>query len=122
MINANELRIGNWISVNGSHGTVNAPYLVEIVRKNNLWIKLSDGIPLTTEILEKCGLVNSHALKERFNDGFWTKQGFATEIGYITTDDYYEFEINGIVRPLKYLHQLQNLYFALTGNELEYKP
>lgn len=32
-----------------------------------------------------------------------------------------DFEGNIISAPLKYVHQLQNLYFALTGEELEIK-
>tara|TARA_R110000803_G_scaffold35405_8_gene76622 strand:- start:10881 stop:11252 length:372 start_codon:yes stop_codon:yes gene_type:complete len=33
-------------------------------------------------------------------------------------DNYY----NTVLAELKYVHQLQNLYFALTGEELEYTP
>lgn len=33
---------------------------------------------------------------------------------------YFEFNIEEISKEIKYVHQLQNLYFALTGSELQY--
>lgn len=47
----------------------------------------------------------------------------------IKTDEYEFIEfnsvllcwVNGTKKPIKYVHQLQNLYFALTQKELKYK-
>jgi len=74
------------------------------------------GIPLTEEILLKCGFENKHKNLFTFKDLieiiFWNDEdviGFNVWI-YPTTPKKME--------NVKYLHQLQNLYFALTQNEL----
>ena len=73
-------------------------------------------IPLTEEILLKCGFVEKHK--------WFYKENFI--LGYTTTDDNLqaEYKFAGVegdwkMIDIKYLHQLQNLYFALTGQELE---
>ena len=69
-------------------------------------------IPLTPEILEKCGFKFNHYAytydlaevslsQNEFEPVVWV-EGRRLEIG----------------RPIKSVHQLQNLYFALTGEEL----
>lgn len=64
---------------------------------------MAEGIPLTPEILEKCGFVQTSAAT--FGNGI---------IGiYFGEGEYFYNHGKG-----KYLHQLQNLYFALTGEEL----
>jgi len=61
-------------------------------------------IQLTPEILEKCGLINNKIFPE---------------IEYFTlVDGSLHFEDRYTCVDVKYLHQLQNLYFALTGVEL----
>jgi hypothetical protein len=120
---ANELRIGNWF-----------------IEKGN--VKQFDGdfyhllgctpIPLTTNWLEKFGF-------EKNKDKRWMKgksryaifyfEYYATgenncmwRIEYHDTDygrnEYKDCNQWGDV--IKYVHQLQNLYFALTGEELTY--
>lgn len=67
-------------------------------------------IPLTEEILLKCGLEYQ---RPDFIKGSFAIRDF--DGGYIY--------LNGLDGGLiyEYLHQLQNLYFALTGEELEVK-
>lgn len=74
-------------------------------------------IPLTPEILKKkCGF--------EYDNNYYEKDNLAMSLylsdSFIATSLWvpYEFEIE---TKLKYLHQLQNLYFALTGEELEVK-
>jgi hypothetical protein len=137
MIQANELRIGNWlafrdvytqvasISKNGIDG-----FPDEMYPHNIVWDSLDEykPIPLTPEILEKAGFKivedasnwrskKTHKIYSLdgnednfsvgvYNDfiGWWDKR----------IDDYFsEFW------ETKHLHQLQNLYFALTNKELD---
>lgn len=74
----------------------------------------ANGIPLTQEILEKCGF-------ELFPWG-WVKKS-TKDFGIRLQVKSFSYEVSGNNPvPLQYLHQLQNLYFALTGEELEIKP
>lgn len=74
----------------------------------------ADPIPLTAEILEKAGFEpldygsrdTSYYIPERDNDFF---------LRYYVLEDVVRHE----GKEIKYLHQLQNLYFALTGEELK---
>lgn len=125
---AKELRIGNWVRYDGWHPDLVAknrpiiPYDTQIE-----YIELDDYegedvyvigsthirafidsyslIPLTEEWLIKFGF-------ERWNDvyNFYHKlNGVEIENGNIYV---------GHGNEIKYVHQLQNLYFALTGEEL----
>ena len=83
------------------------------------------GISLTEEILLKCGFIKTeeyYAANEE-NIDVYTKGSF--DVAFIDNeyklwieideDSYYNFAWTKI----KYVHQLQNLYFTLTGQELE---
>jgi len=121
MINANELRIGNWyVNQWGEYLQVDA----DLFGADNLET-YANPIPITAEILEKCGFV--------FGATSSTMWGIKDSDG-----DWLEFEgiFNGILEPYmyytganisqkakpKHLHQLQNLYYSLTNEELIYKP
>lgn len=77
-----------------------------------------ESIPLTEEVLLKCGA-----------DSNWLiGLGGDHSIGVSLDADYYDncFIRNfrqkyRLLHGIKHLHQLQNLYFALTGKELEIK-
>ena len=132
MIKANELRVGNIVSAPVLPRSENKCYhvITNIGDNYACMINLPDGfsqlmpfediepIPLTGEILWKCGF---------FNDGSY----FSIKIGecYLTIDKYdfswtigISYEANGTFLKIKYLHQLQNLYFAMSGEELNFKP
>lgn len=103
MIPANELRIGNWVKISQHQTTVS-----HIMGDEDFF----EPIPLTPQILEKCWFrlhkdlvyIYKHHARIRI-----TKQ--------------LELLLDGnLWVELKYLHQLQNLYFALTGEELNYTP
>lgn len=74
-------------------------------------------VPLTPEILEKCGAVKV--------EGEWQFKVAicALWISFRFHASHCYSEIGGIYLggQIKYVHQLQNLYFALTGTELEVK-
>jgi len=118
---ANELRIDNWvISKDGRHIQMNRIMLGVV--------PLLSPIPLTPEVLEKCGFVpnaigqlaievlgiDTHLELITINDGYC----------YVNLNQVNEFgnSQNVAINRIQYLHQLQNLYFALTGEELIYKP
>lgn len=80
-------------------------------------------IPLTTEVLEKCGIWNFKT--EKSIDGIYFLFAFSdgldgsskiSSVSVIQDDDIIT------LRHIEHLHQLQNLIFALTGEELIYKP
>jgi len=107
MINANELRIGNIVI--GSHS--DTPSIVgyhEVTafdlygNRNNFF----EPIPLMPEILEKFGFEKLHPYK------IWSNG----KCGLSYKEDGTWHETIG--NSFKYVHQLQNLYFALTGEEL----
>lgn len=77
------------------------------------WIDQFNPIPLTEEILLKCGF------KKR-SDGHFNMFKHS-EVDIIICNDFSSWQCDGInfsVNRIKYLHQLQNLYFALIGKEL----
>jgi hypothetical protein len=101
MIQANELRVGNWVLWNGAVDTVEDGQQIDEL--------VFDPIPLTPEILEKIDW-NGYV---KLNIGSYFK---IDDVGHL----YYRSDYTGI--NIDYLHQLQNLYFALTGTELNYTP
>lgn len=120
MINANELRIGNIVYYDSAEGDLltnridwqDLKWVSEDEKGFNL---VHSPIPLTEEILLKAGFEKvsneSEALKYSLN-------GFDLVFTY---DEWTWSPIQGakIGTNIKYIHQLQNLYFALTGEELK---
>jgi len=118
---ANELRIGNWVlNKNGRP--------IQIMRDMFGVVPLLEPIQLTPEVLEKCGFV-PNAIGQLAIEVL----GIDTHLELITIDDGYcyvnlnqinEFgnSQNVAIDRIRHIHQLQNLYFALTGEELIYKP
>lgn len=116
MIQIEELRIGNLINYNGALLTVHELHPDYIVPFKTFRSQIPPHkikpIPLTSEILESYGFVK----KEHKNVGITWDDGKLSLIqGYLP-----EFYLNHphYGKSYKYLHQIQNLYFALTGHEL----
>jgi len=118
---ANELRIGNLVNYTTAEGDV----LTNVIDWQDLkWLSedeqgfnlVHDPISLTEEWLLRFGF------KEFLIDETWyfIKNDFVFEIsGIIGFHNYNELEsICFNENKCKYVHQLQNLYFALTGEEL----
>jgi len=107
----NELRIGNWIQFRYTETPVRIT-LGDFVREyNDEHLEDYEPIPLTEEWLLKFGFENySMNLDE---DGF-------THVDVSFLSGGVEVYINDMIYPhIKHVHQLQNLYFALTGEELQ---
>jgi hypothetical protein len=132
MIQATELRIGNWIAEEAAlSNSITYCQLNSIskdkisVVKNGNWIVNTRcyyclPIPLTPEILEKCGFVGKYK-----SCGYSYTKNIVTltsqdedDLGNPVPNYVLHFYYNYQGAPLYYLHQLQNLYFVLTGEEL----
>lgn len=111
MIQANELRIGNWLLFT-DFPVYNNPVQVRQGELKQEWLDwFAKPIPLTPEILEKCGFEN------------WDKNKYSNDILCLTINgEGFLYLANQRHVNIFYLHQLQNLYFALTGEELTFKP
>jgi hypothetical protein len=118
MITANKLRIGNKLSVINNDGTEGAiGSVTEIVsdclRVNGIVYTFDKVEPvlLTVERLDKCGFKErASQLYENDNYHFHiTKEG---EHFMVMQQSLY------IAEPIKYMHELQNIVFALTKEEL----
>jgi hypothetical protein len=131
MINENELRINNWVY---ALKATPSPIQVSFNKDFEIWKTYDyDPIPITPKILEKCGFKKS--LHPKLDKNCWSKNFGDLEFiisNKIFLDVYtkynpsYEvryFDYNFITtkKGINYVHQLQNLYFAITGKELEVK-
>lgn len=110
MIQANELRIGNYVRCVGGN--------IIKINKDDMMCILTNTyevrpIPLSEEILLKCGFDRSE-----YND-----YRHPVLIGTLTLyEGVAELHISDLYSVwANNLHQLQNLYYALTGKELEVK-
>lgn len=133
MIKASELRIGNWVDVQ-IKGLVNpkGAYQADVDLLRYLFDNAEafdqiHPIPLTEEWLVRFGFtpskdlgdlnlgpINFYREKRAYgctgkSSHFWLSSG--------GDDEYYDYPLT-----LEYVHQLQNLYFALTGEELTLNP
>lgn len=109
MIQANELRIGNWVYQNQRNDFVRIDGGdIWNIQSNIITEKDIKPIPLTPEILEKAGFKESLISKDYIYKGFMMLH--KTE-GYMCSP--FDF-----MKKVTYVHELQNLYFALTGEEL----
>lgn len=108
MINFKELRIGNWIDEQGQE--------LQVGMINSSLFDSSEPILITAEWLLKFGFVKDGkvcSLKMPDYDAtiqLWDRNGDMSicRSGIAA----YHF-------PCKYVHQLQNIYYALTGEELQ---
>lgn len=99
----NELRIGNYIQF--SSGSI---YPVDIIYKDYTMLKSWFAITLNDEWLNMLGFVFDE--EERV----FQKQDIRIEL----VDDDFIFNYFYGLKYIKYVHELQNLYFSLNGIEL----
>jgi len=114
MISPSQLRIGNFVLDNFYINDLRK--LTEISLED--FVAISHGcnsyqpIPLTEEILIKCGFQCKPKTLSIVN-----KSGHCT---IELSRGNFTFKHKDGKAVIKYLHQLQNLYFALTGEELKF--
>ena len=115
---ANELRIGNYITFD----TVDKPSYFEINLFN--YLDRLKPIPLTEEWLLKAGFMykNYHPTTigstNIFGSGLYISQMINNGFSLVFQTDKKSFYFEFSDRYIKYVHELQNIYFALTGVEL----
>ena len=133
MIKVNELRLGNYVSVNKGFemlvysifkdDTLYLDFIPPLVNEADIWEEDAEDvspIELTEEWFLKAGFEKS------FTNDFWysinvgDKRLLISTLGNIEIE---KWDRTMIAFPdiCKYVHQLQNLYFALTGEELKLK-
>ena len=132
MINRRELRPGNYVRCGQVHFAIecmDSRYVYRLqenkrVRRNyeyvvQGWSKIAsqytniDGIFLTDDVLQKCG-INDPGTFHRVQDD---RAGFK----------YYAYKFSELVtlkstRKIQYLHELQNLFFSQMGKDIEVSP
>lgn len=108
---AKELRIGNIVYF----GVVKEPVTILAIKPDNPTILMAEPIPLTQGWLFRLGAELISENRYDFN-GYSYGYFELTNIGLIVT-----FQSQKISEAIKYVHQLQNLYFCLTGEELTLK-
>jgi hypothetical protein len=107
---AQELRIGNLVYLDDTIITITLKDLIAISQSED-WAKLYQPIPLTEDILFEHKWLQVKSKHSTFQ---------AIQIGInhnILILDYKD-HLSCVVSRIKYLHQLQNFYFALNGEEL----
>lgn len=104
--------IGNWLSYENGYTQLDLSDFAEIDNGNML--EYLEFIPLTEQWLLDFGF-------EKSSDFFAKRHGVnGLEIIVYNPNMQFEFQLGkGRNKVLKHVHQLQNLYFALTGNKLE---
>lgn len=110
---ATELRIGNWIGHTTGMFKVASDEFALIERDEEKYFP----IPLNGEWLLKFGF-EKNPIPDRW---FRFDMGGLELVRYKSPHYLVETIRNDKITSVQYVHQLQNLYFALTGNELKIK-
>jgi hypothetical protein len=122
MISAKDLRIGNKIYLELGLPGLNVhevmPQDIADIANGRITPASIEGIRLSEEWLNKCGF-DKGQLKHK-DPQFWLEVDVKS--GIIEIGDVQQWEHSWIEISVQYLHQLQNLYYALTGEELTIQP
>lgn len=126
MTKANDFRLGNWIvdyeaepektiywQIEGLHiYPSNTRGINVYFRKGSCmtFIEYVEPVKLTNEWLEKFGF-------KKGSDGYWDEYSKGN-LKHLTSFDDGDYEYNPAAIEIKYVHQLQNLYYALCQEEL----
>ncbi len=127
MINENEIRIGNWFhhtqqwSTMQGHDTLD---FFDFKWTSSNWYQIGECL-LSLEVLEPITLDEDWLLRvaekiSNLNPNPWNVD-FAYRINGVLITPYkgiYVFHWESGNTTIRYVHQLQNLYFALVGEEL----
>lgn len=127
MIKASELRVGNWLY---GHNPLTMSYKesgyfqVSIIEEEMInvwrvgrWFETTPAngspIPLTPEILNACGLVKD-LMGWESEGAFKLYESPKSDLLFACLNENIASDV-----PIKYLHQLQNAYYFITGEEIE---
>ena len=111
MIEVRELRVGNYVSNNVEVVKLTDEDLVYLLIYDNQ--HKAEPIPLTEKWLIDFGFEKHKA------NGFWfMKNGICISVLGVIELISWDRQAFKLKNEIKHVHQLQNLYFALTGEEL----
>lgn len=117
-LKARELRIGNYLNYNAIRIKLDERIFISLLSNDGLLlIEKLEPIPLTEDILLKCGFVKSTIVEGCFIHNKHER----LYVSIINPIAIHLGNKNGVLVMLYYLHTLQNLYFALTNEELTIK-
>ena len=112
MVDMKELRIGNYLMIDGTALPIGAGWFCLADRPHS--IPEHKAIPITPEWLERMGFV-----KNRIGD-----YGIGNTFVFPYTNPgewFVTFSPDKGGTAVRYVHQLQNIYYAMIGKELEIK-
>ena len=115
-----ELRIGNIVEIiHIDYGRkINAINVYDLVSIHEESESLSfHPIPLTEEWVKKFGFESDFDRILPYQIGY-KKNGIILDSNFILTVEGRESDLHSLGKELKFVHELQNLYFALTEEEL----
>lgn len=131
MIKANELRTGNLLeyyiesdNLGWQFSTIEWQDIRESQEKNESFNSGYRGIDLTEKLLLMVGysVVNENSAGKRY--GYIIEGNYRSDLVLIfwkKTENKGKFFRDGLRHEIKFLHSLQNIHFALTGEELTIK-
>lgn len=131
MINLKELRLGNWVYILdigkcAQIKSIDSEGVTHHVMWGHVYADMIEPIPLTEEILLKCGFIKdnngnywidlqTHYLELMSSNVYWYP------VYAQTPEMSHQDEQRVSINRIQYVHELQNLFFAITGTELELK-
>jgi hypothetical protein len=102
-----DLRIGNTIKIDGLIVTVDERTLFDFDHDG----RIKEGVPLTEDVFVRLG----------FKKQMFGYKHFNLDLYFYRDGEFWESEQLPMFVFIEHIHQLQNLYFALTGAELNLK-
>jgi hypothetical protein len=116
MIQAQDLRIGNW----ASNGQIEFQITSKDIYHLDVYVNrvIAKPIPITPEWLERMGFGF-----EKIGNGWHLDVEINHYCLYSESGKYVDLFVfsDEVGQQCQYIHQLQNLYFALTGEEITIK-
>lgn len=121
---SSELRVGNWVNNNEEDYQITSATIVQLERGDST----AKPIDITYEWLLKLGFTYIHGDNDYHiyaspeHDYYLQMDARRNNGEYVILDNTLLGDLRSFASTsIKYVHQLQNLYFALTGIELEIK-
>ena len=121
MIQPQQLRIGNFVfdSRQNTEKVFELSIFGDLHRVNELYPEAFNPIPLTEEILLKFGFYEIY--KSEFSIRYGIENFDEIEFKWNKTFGWNFYYKTFCIEGIKYVHQLQNLFFSLCGEELTFK-
>jgi hypothetical protein len=114
-----ELRLLNWVKAYDYTFRLTPKYFAEQILENNL--SSLEPVPINGDILLKSGFISNFGTTDSYR--YYSKDGFNLIESMIHTSLMDVFSVywksEDPLCEIKYVHELQNLYFDLTKTELE---